>query len=341
MLLLAAALCQKLQQPGPTPRFSTRAWSALALMALPVALSVLAWMTLMYVGIGEFRITTADGWNRSRTAYNMFDRVDPEDRVIGELMSQTYLRQKDKTDKVNVREIMWQVQYELLANFQRYPITDPTIDASPFHLKMYKAAHDILGMGKATCASNPGNMFCWEQMRMEIDIGDYLGAVSWKLARKYPFDWMHNIVANFFEESFTFRYGDAKPAVEGYQPKSTGPDSFVKDPSIASRAWPVANVEAPLLTLMYVVTLGYAIGFPLIVFRKQDGHWLHDAAVATLAIASIGTIVGTCILAGFNRIYTMPHIVVFVLCTTYALENRARIVSALGAIRLKWAPNWA
>ena len=61
-------------------------------IAAPVAIAVLGWMMLMYVGIGQFRITTLDGWNRSRTVYNLFDRVAPADHAIGSIMTQTYSR---------------------------------------------------------------------------------------------------------------------------------------------------------------------------------------------------------------------------------------------------------
>ena len=56
---------------------------AALLMTVGAAPLVFAWMTLMYAGIGEFRITTLDGWNKSRTVYNLFDQVPPEDRALG------------------------------------------------------------------------------------------------------------------------------------------------------------------------------------------------------------------------------------------------------------------
>lgn len=328
LLTITASLALKPQLPGFPSRLSTRPVGIAIWIAFPVTTAVLAWMMLMYVGIGEFRITTLTGWNRSRTVYNLFDRVDPEDRVIGEIMSRTYLREASMGDKVNLREIMWPAQDEILANYNRYPITDPNSAPSPFHVRMARAAHNTLGLVEIPCEGGVNDEYCWQRMRMKINTGDYLGEVSGKLARKYPFAVLQNDVANFFEESFNFRYGDSKPAVAGYESHSADSGTFIRNSSIATLAGSAANAEAPLLTLMYVVTLAYSVCFPFIVFRRQNDHWLHDSVVTTLAVASVGTIVGTCVLAGFNRIYTLPHIGVFVICTAYALENWSRIVSS-------------
>lgn len=328
LLLITAALPWKPQSPDSPSRFSIHSLGVAAWIAFPVATALLAWMTLMYVGIGEFRITTFSKVNRSRTVYNMFDRVVPEDRVIGEIMSRTYLRQANKRDMVNVREIVWQAEDEIMSNYARYPIIDHNQDPSPFHVQITRAAVNILGLIEVPCEVVRDD-YCWQAMREKINTRDYLGTVSWKLARKYPVDWLRNVAINFFEESFTFRYADEKPAIEGFESHSPGSDNFVRNASVEALAISAGNAQAPLLTLMYVVTLGYAVGFPIIVFRKRDDHWVYDALVGILAVASVGTIVGTCVLAGLNRIYTLPHIGVFVICTTYAFENRSRIISAL------------
>lgn len=332
LLPSAAILACKPRLCGSASRLSSRPMGLVAWIGFPVAIALLAWMTLMYVGIGEFRITTLSGWNRSRTVYNMFDRVDPEDHAIGEIMSRTYLQEAGRDAQVNLREIMWPALGELLDNYSRYPITDPTRDPSPFHLRMVHAAHNFLGLVEIPCEVNP-RIYCWQRMRTRINTGDYLGEVSGKLARKYPVESLHNVAANFLEESFNFRYTDAKPAIEDVIAPSADSYAAVRNNSIAAFTTSAANAEAPLLALMYVVTLGYAVCFPFIVFRKQDGRWLNDAAVASLAAASVGTIAGTCVLAGLNRVYTLPHFVVFVICTSYALENWSRIISFLLPVR--------
>ncbi len=329
LLLITACLSLKRRLPGSVSIFSARPLRAATWMTFPLASALFVWMLLMYVGIGQFRITTLDGWNRTRTVYNMFDRVDAEDAAIGEIMARTYQRQAASAASVNLREIMWQAYGELLLNYSRYPITDPTRNPSPFHLQMAHIAYNVLGMGEVPCEVDPRD-YCWQYMRAQVNTGDYLGRVSWKLARKYPGEWLRNVVANFFEESFTSRYWDAKPSIAGFEDHSVDGSTFVRNNSIATFTTAAANAEAPLLTLMYVVTLGYCIFFffRVIFSREQDDHWLPDVTVAALAVASVGTIVGTCVLAGLNRAYSLPHLVVYTICTAYALENHSRIVSA-------------
>lgn len=336
LLLITACLPLKPRLPGSASIFSARPLGAATWMTLPLACALLVWMLLMYAGIGEFRITTLNGWNRTRTVYNMFDRVDAEDAAIGEIMARTYQRKAAHAASANLREIVWQAHDELLLNYPRYPITDPTRDPSPLHLQIARVAlaHNVLGLVEIPCELSP-RPYCWQFMRLKINTGDYLGRVSWKLARKYPRDWLHNVVANFFEESFTFRYSEAKPTVAGYEAHSADGSPFVRNSSIAALTTAAANAQSPLLTLMYVVTLGYCIFFffPAIFSREQDDHWLPDVTVAALAVASVGTIVGTCVLAGLNRVYSLPHLVVFTICTAYALENHSRIVSVFRTAR--------
>ena len=329
LLLIAASLPLKPRLPRRLSVFSARPFGAATWITLPLASALVAWMLLMYVGIGQFRITTLDGWNRTRTVYNMFDRVDAEDAAIGEIMARTYQRQTSRAATVNLREIVWQALDELLRNYRRFPIIDPSEDPNhdnPLHLQMTRMAHKLLGLVVVPCEVNT-SVYCWQFMRMKIDTGDYVGNVSWKLIRKYPGAWLRNVAANFFEESFNFRYFDAKPAAAGFESHSSDGGTFVRNARIAALTTTAVSAEAPLLTLMYIVTLGYCILFPAILFRKQDDHWLPDVTVAALAVASVGTIVATCVLAGFNRVYSLPHLVVFTICTAYTFENHSRIVS--------------
>lgn len=175
--------------------------------------------------------------------------------------------------------------------------------------------------------------YCWQAMRIHINVGDYLGRVSWKLARKYPIESLHNVATNFLEESFTFRYWDAKPAVAGFEAHSADGSGFTRNSSTVAFIGKSLNVEAPLLTLMYVVTLGYFVFFPIIFSRKVTDHWWPDVTVAALAVASVGTLGGTCVLAGLNRVYSLPHLAIFILCTAYALENYSRIVTIFRPVR--------
>jgi hypothetical protein len=299
---------------------------AAVFMAAPTACAVFGWMLLMYIGIGQFRITTLDGWNSSRTVYNLFDRVAPEDRAIGSLMSEAYLLQFNRHADVNLREIMWQAEKKLLSNYESYPITKTAFDPTYLNRPGIRFGRSTLGLIQVPCNAEP-TAYCWQNMRRKIDVGDYLGRVSWKLARNYPREALHNVVQNYFEESFNFHYLGGKPAIEGYRTSAEG--GFAERGSLTSMTVWAVNAEAPLLVLFYLVTLGFFFLTPVLLLRKADEHWVNDIAVSALAVASVGTMVATCVLAGFNRIYSLPHIVVFTICAAYALEHRSRILAAI------------
>jgi hypothetical protein len=327
VILLIFTACLKLQKPSvsqhPARPLKTAAW-----IAIPVMSAVFVWMFLMYVAVGEFRVTTLDGWNRSRTVYNMFDRVDGDDRVIGEIMSRTYRQQVSTGSSLNIREIMWQAQGELISNYSRYPVVDPNTNIGTFHQETIRVAHKILGLVEVPCEGKL-NDYCWEGIRIKINTGDYLGKVSWKLARKYPRDWLHNVTSNFLQESFNFSYVDSRAAIVDFDADAPDGSGILKNDRAAKLTVAATRLHAPLLLLTYMVTLACSILSPLILFRKQDEHWLQDAAVTSLAVASVGTILGTCVLAGYNRVYSLPHLVVFVICTAYAWENSPRIAAAV------------
>jgi hypothetical protein len=307
-------------------------WRSLVVIALPLTCSVLAWMLLVYIGIGQFRMTTFDGLNRSRTVYNMFDRVDPEDSVLGGIMSRTYKDEVARNTDTNRREIIWQAYDSLARSYGRYPIRDTATDPRFMDHIVIQQGRKVLGLRDIPCRVMEVEI-CWVQMRRKIDLYDYLGRVSGKLARKYPADWLRNVSVNFFEESFNFRYSDAKPAIEGFKGESVNENGVPRTgklSALTSRAIGGAiHAEAPLLTLLYCVSLGFFLYAPWALLRAPDQHWMRDMTVLALVIASVGTIVGTCVLAGLNRVYTLPHLVVFTIAAAYAWEHRARILARI------------
>ena len=310
----------------------SKAWGSLVLIALPVTIAVLAWMLLVYIGIGQFRITTFDKLNRSHTVYNMFDRVEPEDSVMGDIMSRTYRDQVARNTNANRRDVIWQALLELAAHYRQFPVRDTGTDPRFLDHAIIQQGRKVLGWVEVPCQVQRVE-FCWEAMRRKIDLYDYVGRVSWKLARKYPADWLRNVTLNFFEESFDFRYSDEKPGLEGFQPKSGDGNGTTRTGAISELCGAAINkaihAEAPVLMLLYCVTLGFFLCAPWILMRPPDQYWMRDMAVIALVVASVGTIVGTCVLAGLNRAYTLPHLVVFTIATAYVWEHRSRFFAGL------------
>ncbi len=311
---------------GVTALSGNKAPVAVFFIILSAAPPILAWMTWNYVGIGEFRITTLTGWNRSKTVYNMFDRVNPEDRVLGQALSASYLK-RNRNGRI-VRDHVWQgLKDNLWDLYMILPLEDPTEVPSAFHLKVDRAFEDVLGMKARVACEVPGQL-CTELLRREIDIGDYVGRVSWKLIRKYPGAYLANVTGNFLD-TFNFRYLDSEPASEDSRLTSVDGGEYIRNQSLARLLPNAINMSAPLLTVLYVITVSFVVFAPLVLMRKTDRFPLTDMIVTELALAVVGTFITMCCLSGYNREYSIPHLGVMVICTAYAVENWSRIAATL------------
>jgi len=74
------------------------------LIATSAASAYLRVMTCNFIGSGHFRMTNMMGIQMSQPVYNMFDQVDPEDKVFGTIMTKYYLLYNQH--EIN-REYMW------------------------------------------------------------------------------------------------------------------------------------------------------------------------------------------------------------------------------------------
>ena len=314
---------------GATTRYGDRVPVAVFFIILSAAPLILAWMTWNYVGIGEFRITTLTGWNRSKTVYNLFDGVGPEDRVIGQALTASYLRRNGR-GKV-VRDHAWQALKDSLWEQYTYlPLEDPTATPSAFHIWLDHAFEDVLGMKANVPCEFPGQL-CTELLKEErwINIGDYVGRVSWKLTRKYPGAYFANVAENFLD-TFNFRYLNSNLFSKNSRLTAVNGGNYVRNESLAKVSARAINLYAPLLTAFYVVTVGFVVFAPLVLMKKKDECKLADTIVTGFALATVGTFIAMCCLSGYNKEYSIPHLGVMVMCSAYAVENWSRIAAAIG-----------
>lgn len=300
---------------------------AVLLTVLSAAPPILAWMTWNYVGIGEFRITTLTGWNRSKTVYNMFDRVDPEDRLLGQLLTKSYL-QRNRDGRI-VRDHIWQAAIDIWNVSMYMPLENPTETLSAFHLKVDRAFEDLSGMRSNVPCAVPGEP-CTALLRRKINIGDYVGRVSWKLIEKYPGAYLANVADNFVRDTFNVSNAASGPSVEDYRSTSVDGSEFIRNESLANLSGKAINLQAPLLTLLYVITLGFVVSSPLVFISQPESRPIADTVVTVFALATVGTFIAMCFLSGYNKEYSIPHLGVMVICTAYAVENRLRIATVLG-----------
>lgn len=80
--------------------------------ALPL---LVGWMSYNAINLGQFTLTTATSYNATSTVYNLFDRVEKEDRVFGQIMVK-YYRGPTRIDFIN------DASPELLAHASEMPL---------------------------------------------------------------------------------------------------------------------------------------------------------------------------------------------------------------------------
>jgi hypothetical protein len=244
--------------------------------------------------------------------YNLFDRVEPQDRALGEVLAHSYTLQRAQGKNVNVREHIFLAFDELRGHYLEFPIEHPVSRPSELNAWAIKVAHEWFGFQRVPCEVS-NTMSCFENMRNKIDLGDYIGEVSTRLMFHHPFSWLRNVLADWFEEGFNFDYIDEKPAVVGYHAITVDGSSYIARPGLEKALEWAVRIEAPLLTVAYLLAIGCVVfGFRL-VRADRERAWL----VVILAFAAVGSMAVMCALEGFNRIYNLPYLSVFVLCASY------------------------
>jgi len=186
---------------------------------------------------------------------------------------------------------------------------------------------DVLGMVKVPC-EKPGQE-CSASLRRRVNMGDYVGKVSWKLIRRYPSAYLGNVADNFVRDTFNFRYADSNPAREEARNVTVDGGECVRNESVAKLLARATNAQAPLLMVSYLVTLGFVVVAPRVFMCKAGECPVADTIVTGFALATVGTFIAMCCLSGYNKEYSIPHLGAMVICTAYAVENRSRIAAAM------------
>ncbi len=288
----------------------------LPISGLAIVGPLMAWN---YLGTGEFRIV-ATGHQVSQAVYNLFGRVDPEDRVLGQIMSKYYAIYNSGS---NVRrDYIWSAEPEIQAYAAAgfMPLEDP-LSTPPANGLVAAARNSRRRINQAFGMQ--------ESPRLFVILDNYIGKVSWKLARKYPGDWLQNAADKFIHD--TFRFNFLQPPVYPIEdPRSPEGGGVVRNPRFWKLVgWGVA-AEAPVLTAAYVTTLLLALVAPVILSGHSNQHFVRDAYVAVLAVACTATFVAHCVFGAYYFPYGVPYIGALLVCTTYAVENAPRALRALG-----------
>ena len=157
-----------------------------------------------------------------------------------------------------------------------------------------------------------------------VDLYDYLGVLSSKLERCYPAAYLHNVIDNFFTDTFRYDYAPPSPT-ETENPQAPEGGSAVRSVAIYEVALWINRIESPFLTAAYVVLLLFVLASPWIFFAGREETLLRDAAVCILAISAFAVIAASCVVAAYYPEHGIAFFGVLVICVCYALNNRERI----------------
>jgi hypothetical protein len=281
------------------------------LIATSAAPPIFAWMTCNFIGSGHFRMTNMMGIQMSQPVYNMFDQVDPEDKVFGTIMTKYYLLYNQH--EIN-REYMWRGLGELTRRASEMPF--PSL------------ANDRRG--------KLGNwIYHWasDERRLPLNLYtvawvDYLQSVDWKLIKKHPLGYLQNAADSFVRDSFDFAPKFPAPD-ETVDPMAVEGGSVLKSTTGLQIIRLAGMLQAPFLTAFYVVTLTYVLFAPLILLSGAFGIRTSDVIAVALAMGTTGTIIAFCLLESYHGQYGTPRIAILLICAAYTVENFGRIWKAM------------
>jgi hypothetical protein len=292
-----------------------------AILILCAAPFVLGWMTVNFIGLGQFRLTTMTGWQRSQAVYNLWDKVEPEDRVLGDILSRSYAR-RGEGNRGDRRDHFWLAYDELTTRNRDLPL-DQYATVAP------KAGFGgwLYGLAGETSRVYTHRFTAGASIRPTVtlrtpnDVGDYIGVVSRKLMMKYPGTWFRNAFTAFLG-TFNFQYWQPSDS----HPVAISGGSVIRVHSLWSFAKWMDALEAPVLTLLYSLTLGLAIAeIPLLLRSSHPDNALRVAPVIALATGTLGTMAAYCLLAGYDIRYSAPHLGFIVMAGTFAIEKALQI----------------
>jgi hypothetical protein len=298
----AAAGPTKRRSPSKAVRRTFAQSAGTALWAAPMAAApgTLLWMYLIYLGTGQFKLTTIMGYNFNQTVYNLYDRVGQEDRVLGQIMVK-YYRQFNHDGQVR-RDYLWSALPEIDAHRQEMPIHQrerPVRDPDPYGIS--------------------------QNIANNLDLGDYMGEVSLKLAKDNPRDYLGNVAGSFVHDTFNFAYPQTAPRAEitaASDPRSVDGRDVVRYPALWRIAVWINRVQAPLLCGLYVCTLALALGGPIwLLWGPRSGTALMDGAVLAMVLSTVATFLSFCVTMAYRSEYGPPFLGVMLIAFVYTLDR--------------------
>jgi hypothetical protein len=252
------------------------------------ALLLVLWSFVRFETEGIVTLTELTDLDRSCVAYNIFDRVHPQDKVLGDIMVK-YYRQTNGPGHVE-REYIWQALPEISARAAEMPVP-----------------------------VRPG----YESLR-PYAVYAYIGRVSNELLLENPGVWARNSLSDM-AGTLDFRF--YHPPLEPRDDPRALPQGSVVINRIGWRIVGWLNLaEAPVILLGYMLTFAaWVIGVARTLAAADLAGALVPLAVTALAAGTIGCMIAPSILSIYIAPrFSVPLIPVFALCSAYVFEEVIR-----------------
>jgi hypothetical protein len=266
------------------------------------ALLLLPWLLIHYENDGVLSLTEMSDLARTSAAYNLFDRVHPQDRLLGEIMVK-YYRQTNWPGHIE-RSYIWVALPEIGARSAAMPVP---VRRGAESLRAYA-------------------------------LYAYIGRVSEGLLWEHPLTWMTNSFADLARTfDFVFPQPDSSelkdPVALTLRPVVANLAGWhVVRGMIAVEAWMIAT-----LYLLTFVALGVSVrrmqAAPDLPSR------VVPLLVASLAAGTLACMIAPCVLATYDLRYSVPLIPYFVLCSAYLFPQGEQTKGAGAFAPAPNAPN--
>jgi hypothetical protein len=251
------------------------------LCGLSGAVLISAWLLFNWENTGNFGITPMTGLTRTFPAYNLFDKVHPEDKVLGDIMVKYYrLSNQDGNIK---QDYIWQAFPEIFHHYFELPF-EPKRGPFP-----------------------------------TVYIDKYLGRVSNYLLWENPGTWLQNSWQSFLGTMDFNIYQGTTDLVD--DPVSLYGTPVVKSVGGWRVCVFLAAVDARLMLGFYFMTFACVAVSTYQLFQAREVPELLRAFYClVLALGALLSMVGPCVLAAYYNRFAIPLIPAMVVCSAWVIE---------------------
>jgi hypothetical protein len=244
-----------------------------------------AWLLFNWHNTGYLQLTPMADMTRTFAAYNLFDKVHPEDRVLGDIMVK-YYRATNQNGNV-AKDYAWQAFPEILDHYWELPFSPKR---GPF-----PTVYTVKYMGHVA------NYLLWEN----------------------PGTWLQNAWEDLLRTwDFSIPQGD--PDYVG-DPRSLYGTSVVANQFGWRVCFFLSIVEAGVMFGLYLATFACVAVSGYQLFQARDvAEMFSSLYCLVLALGAILTIVSTCVLAAYYPRFSIPVVPFMVVCTAWVIEFVAR-----------------